>query len=196
MGDLLSARSPTRQPRRITEPFVKGRFSLLLIDMGAVEVTVSVDGQEVDADEIRRLFLDAGFNFVAKIGTRSPYVGVYRRGGVTVGVGAGPGPDVIAVFPDGRRLYAECKGERTAAGIRAGTDWAGFCEVLGQLLMAVGDLEQPADFAVLVLPNTPRVVGFAERAVRNRFSSQIPVIHVVVHHDGRVDFVGPSINPG
>jgi hypothetical protein len=29
--------------------------------MGAVDVAVSVADQEVDADEIRRVFLDAGF---------------------------------------------------------------------------------------------------------------------------------------
>jgi hypothetical protein len=90
------------------------------------------------------------------------------------------------MMSDGRRLLAEAKGERTVAGVRSGTDWSGFCEVVGQLLMAVGKVEPAADVAALLLPKTPRVTGFAKEASRNRFLERIPIVIALVDHEGRV----------
>jgi hypothetical protein len=173
-------------PRRITEPFVKGRFALWLADHGAVEIDVSVDGAESDADEIRRMLAEGGFDFEPSIRTRTSYAGIYRRAGQIVKVSPQPGADIIAMMSDGRRLLAEAKGERTVAGVRSGTDWSGFCEVLGQLLMAVGKVETTADVAALLLPKTPRVTGFAKEASCNRLLKRIPVVIALVDHVGRV----------
>jgi hypothetical protein len=185
--DVSAGISP---PRRITEPFVKARFALWLFQQGAVNITVSVDGAEPDADEVRRILISEGYGFERAGRTLTSYAGIYTSKGNRATVGARPGPDITAEFGDGRRLQAECKGEKTVSGVRSGTDWSGFCEVLGQLLMAVGDLESPPEFVALVLPKTQRVVAFAERAGGNNLLRRIPVLIGVVDADGRVESVG------
>lgn len=181
--------------RRVTEPFLKAHLALWLAEHGATSIAISVDGAEPQAREVREILCGSGCTFEKTSDSRTVYAGSYVRPGLAVVVNARPGIDVRATFDDGRELLAECKGEKTAAGIRSGTDLTAVAEVIGQLLLGAGDLGGDALLA-LVLPRTDRVVGFARRVAANRFLSRLPVYVLVVDGSGGVSGVGPQLPLG
>ena len=87
------------------------------------------------------------------------------------------------------------QGREDDARCLIGTDRSGFCEVLGQLLMSLGSPGSAPDFVALVLPKTPRVAGFAKRAVDNELLARIPVPVALARAEGDVEEVGSPWGP-
>jgi hypothetical protein len=179
------------RPRRITEPFLKVRFALWLVARGCAEITLNLDPYEVDAPETLPLLQAAGYGFARHARTTTTYAGRYRLNSavITVAVARG-GADVIATLGDGRQLAAECKGEVTPAGTLSGTDRTSVYEAIGQLIWRFGELKPPPDLVALVLPDTPRVRGFAQTASENEFLTRIPLLLALVSADGGVHEIG------
>jgi hypothetical protein len=172
-------------PARIAEPLVKAHLALWLIERGAQELTVSVDGQEPDREAIQRVLGQAGYRLEWSRGPA--WTGKYDAPGrPPIEVVSRPGPDVRAVFPGDVSLVAECKGEQTAAGVKAGTDLTAFYTALGQLIVTAGEASPRPDRLLLVVPDTPRVHQFAERAARNPLVRSLRISVVAIDAAGTV----------
>jgi hypothetical protein len=108
---------------RVTEPLVKAHLALWLTGKGAKEITVSVDGAEPNPISIRDILTNAGYEHRHDPKSSARWTGQYANVDQRViTVVSRPGFDVDTFLPDGRRCVAECKGEPTPSGIKAGFD--------------------------------------------------------------------------
>ena len=171
---------------RLQEPFIKAHLALWLAGEGATAITVSIDGAEPNASCIQEILLAEGFSHEVNRKSRARWTGKYWRGGTTISVISRPGVDVRALLADGRLFQAECKGEPTTKGTRAGNDQTAFYTGLGQLLMTSGRSTQSPDVAALVLPDTERFARWATEASRNQFLKGLNLKWLLVRADGQV----------
>lgn len=170
---------------RIEEPFVKAQFALWLASRGALVIRVSVDGAEPHPGTIQRVLSEAGYSHAHAKGSVVPWTGQYvRDGGVRIDVVSMPGVDVCAEMSDGERWVAECKGEPTAAGMRAGADRTALYTGLGQLIMTAGAMQKGPQRMLLVVPVTSRVL--ADQASKNPYLRGLQISVVTVDAGGIV----------
>ena len=102
---------------RIEEPFLKAHYVLWLVDQGAEDVTLSVDGAEPYPEQVAEILGGRGYSRSRLPGSTVTWTGRFMRAGkAQILVVSRPGLDVEATLPEGGLLAAECKGEPTAKG--------------------------------------------------------------------------------
>lgn len=173
---------------RIVEPFLKAHLALWLVEKGAEQVTVSVDGAEPTPLAFRKALLDAGYIREPLKGSVAAFTGCYsREGSPSINCISQPGPDIKAEFPAGRVILAECKGEPTQKGIAAGQDRTSFYTAIGQLIIAAGEKADLPDEMILGLPDTPRIRELSRTALGNPLLQTMPLSLMLVNGTGRVE---------
>lgn len=177
---------------RASELLVKAHLALWLVNRNAQDVRVSVGGAEPSPGAVRNALERERLVHTPIRWQRASWTGIYTRltDGVQVTVTSEPGPDAEAGLPDGQRFMAECKGEPTLKGLKAGYDLTAFYTAIGQLLMTVGGQKSPPERLAVVVPNTPRILGFAGAAVRNPLLQRTGLTVLLVDHLGTVTEVG------
>ncbi len=170
---------------RITEPFVKISYALWLASKDAENIHVSVDGAEPEPQQVLEMLRSQGYSRTPLAGSKVPWTGNYSLRNHAIRVSCLPGVDVKASMPDGF-LVAECKGEPTEKGIKAGTDRTAFYTGIGQLLYAAGQMQKVPQHIKVVLPDTLRMRGFAEEASRNSLLRRLSLGFVLVSRAGTV----------
>lgn len=159
---------------------MKAHLALWLTAQGARHIEVSVDGAEPDPVAIRRIFAEARFTRRPLEKSRAEWTGTYAAPtGTEVIVKSVPGIDVSARFPDGRQWVAECKGEPTASGVKAGQDLTDFYTCLGQLVLRSGDRK------ILATAKSTRTTGMTLTHKKALEQSGITVL--VIHETGLVE---------
>lgn len=175
---------------RIAEPFVKVHFALWLASKGANEITVSVDGAEPSPHTVFDVLKAHGYSHMPAPRSIAKWTGQYAAPGRRIVVVSRPGFDIQAVFPDGKRCVAECKGEPTPKAVQAGLDLTSFYTGLGQLIIALGSLDPMPEWKILALPKTQRLVQIADRASGNSLLRQLDIQIVLVDGNGGVKELG------
>lgn len=173
-------------PFRIEEPFLKGHLALWLAARGAAEVRVSVDGAEPNPDTIRKLLLAAGYSQQLVAKSRPIWTGLYARGQTQITVVSKPGIDIEAVLGDGTIFVAECKGEPTESGTRAGTDLTSLYTALGQLVRRAGEMTPLPEEKVLAIPDMERLRRIAGEIARNQLVQAMGITLLLVDAQGKV----------
>lgn len=176
---------------RITEPYLKARLCLWLAEQGAETILVSIDGAEPDPDGFRRELLTHGWVHEEETRSKAAWTGCYMSPDEqhVINSVARPGLDVVAKLPSGRWV-AECKGEPTPAGIKAGGDLTSTYTALGQLLIGGGRLNPAPTRLLLAIPESERMAKFISEAAANPLLCQANIKIVLVGRDGSVREVG------
>jgi len=174
------------KPLRIEEPFLKGQLALWLPARGAVQVRVSVDGAEPNPDTIRQLLSTAGYLKTSIAKSRPIWTGLYARDQTEITVVSRPGIDIEAALGDGTIFVAECKGEATQSGIRAGTDLTSLYTALGQLIRRAGEMSTLPQEKALVIPDTGRLRRIAREIARNQFIQLLGIALLLVDAQEKV----------
>jgi len=127
---------------RITEPFIKTHLALWLVSRGARNITLSVDGAEPSPEIVADVLKGHGYSHQPAPRSIAKWTGEYVASSARIVVVSRPGFDVDATFRDGRRCVAECKGEPTPSGVKAGLDLTAFYTGLGSsLLLSVASIQ-------------------------------------------------------
>lgn len=172
---------------RITEPYLKARLCLWLAEQGAETILVSVDGAEPDPDGFRRELLAHGWVHEEEARSKAAWTGSYSNPheSCLIHSVAQPGLDVLATCPSGSWV-AECKGEPTPAGIKAGGDLTSTYTALGQLLIGGGKLNPAPTRLLLAIPESERMAKFISEAAANPLLCQANITIILVSRDGTV----------
>lgn len=102
-----------------------------------------------------------------------------------------------AIYPQNRHFLAECKGELTPKGTRAGKNKTAFYTGLGQLLVIAGQLEHTPEVIALALPDIPRFAEMAKQVLTNKLLKELQVSVLLVNAQGHVTaLTGLNGNPG
>ena len=172
---------------RIVEPFVKAHLALWLVARGGENIEVSVDGAEPHPGMVCEILTRAGFVRTPNKNSVAEWTGRYKSpSGAVVLVESKPGADVKAILPPNRHFLAECKGELTEKGTRAGNDKTAFYTGLGQLLVIAGQSERSPDVIALGLPHMPRFAEMAKQASTNKLLKELKVTVLLVNAQGQV----------
>jgi hypothetical protein len=171
---------------RISEPFVKASLALWLVDRGATQVRISVDGAEIQPDQVRRVFRSSGYSHQAAQRSCVKWTGEFVRDAVRITVVSRPGVDVIADLPDGTKFLAECKGEPSRSGVEAGADLTSLYNALGQLIRHSGEMS-PADKELcLVAADTERMRKITRELRKNPAVAALQISILLVNAEGHV----------
>jgi hypothetical protein len=162
---------------RIEEPFLKVHLALWLAARGATHVRVSVDGAEPNPDTIRQRLLAAGYSHTPIAESRAVWTGAYARGQTQITVVSRPSIDVTAALGEGTTFVAECKGEPTAKGIKA------------------GDVSPLPQEKALAIPATARLRRIAQEVSRNPLVQTLGITLLLVDAEGNVARVGEPSPP-
>lgn len=174
---------------RIVEPFVKAAFARWLLQNGARDVTVSVDGMEARASEFPTWMQVVGFEFEADPRSRATWVGRFGHSTGTVTTCCKPGLDIIATLDDGTQAVGECKGEPTKSGIGSGQDLTALYQCLGQLIVSAGKLNPLPTRRFLVLAHSGRLAPTVELVRQNALVRQAGIDVATVSATGQVTLV-------
>ena len=137
---------------------MKAAFAQWLVERGAAKVLVSLDGMEQGAKDFPQYLARTGFTFERNLKSKAAWVGSYRNGAsVVVECCSRPGLDIEAAFTSDAIWVAECKGEPTASGIKAGSDLTSLYCCLGQLISSAGKMLPLPQRRFLVVPNSDRL---------------------------------------
>lgn len=177
---------------RITEPFIKVHLALWLVAKGASHITLSVDGAEPGPGIVTEVLKGHGYAHRPDARSIAKWTGEYTTAGRRVIVVSRPGLDVDATLPDGTRCVAECKGEPTPKAVEAGLDLTGFYTGLGQLIIALGNLDPLPDLKILALARTQRLAHIAARASANKLLRQLNIRIVLVDGNGAVSEIAET----
>lgn len=180
---------------RIEEPFLKVHLALWLAARGATHVRVSIDGAEPNPDTIRQRLLAAGYARTPITQSRASWTGVYARGQTQITVVSRPGIDVTAALGEGTTFVAECKGEPTTKGARAGADLVSLYTALGQLIRHAGDVSPLPEERALAIPATARLRHVAQEVSRNPLVQTLGITLLLVDSEGTVARVEESSPP-
>lgn len=172
---------------RITEPYLKARFCLWLVERGASYIRVSVDGAEPVPDGFRKELLGYSWAHTALTRSLASWTGTYRHpaGACEIEAVSKPGLDVVAKV-SGEVWVAECKGEPTPNGVKAGSDLTSTYTALGQLLIGGGAYTPTPSRLLLAIPASIRMENFFASAARNPLVCKANITLVLVGRDGSV----------
>lgn len=172
---------------RIVEPFVKVSYALWIVDKGAVNVNISVDGAETNPEQVAEILMSKGYIREPLATSNVSWTGRFSlQGKVEVVVSSKPGVDISATFKNKRLLVAECKGEPTPAAVRSGLDRTAFYAAVGQLIITCGNLQPQPQHKVVVLADTDRLRALASYAIENTLMKQIGLSFALVDRSGKV----------
>ncbi len=177
---------------RVTEPFVKISYVLWLVGKGANNICVSVDGAEPEHEIVAQTLESKGYRRQSLKGSKVDWTGLFSRKAVEITVLSQPGIDIKARFPDSRVIAAECKGEPTPKGVKAGADLTAFYTALGQLIITADDEEKSLLNLVLVVPDTPRLRGIVIRSAQNTRLKKLGIGLAFVDESGKVTEITPN----
>lgn len=173
-------------PSRIDEPSIKAWLALWLVDKGATDVRISVDGAEVQPDRVRQIFETRGYSHEVQAKSRAGWTGTYTRGEIRITVVSRPGADVVATLPNDGTFMAECKGEPTLIGVRSGGDLTSLYNALGQLIRHAGQINPPPVEKAIVLPDTLRLRRIAKDLAQNPDVKSRGISILLVSAEGKV----------
>lgn len=150
-------------------------------------IQVSIDGAEPDPEGFRRILLSRGWVHEGEARSKAAWTGRYVSPDEehVINAVARPGLDVVASFGPGQWV-AECKGEPTAAGIKAGRDLTSTYTALGQLLIGAGRLNPAPVRLLLAIPESKRLEHLIKKSSASPFLKQARVTIVLVSRDGAV----------
>jgi hypothetical protein len=117
---------------------------------------------------------------------RPIWTGVYAKDQIQITVISQPGVDIEATLGDGTVFVAECKGEPTESGTRAGTDLTALYTALGQLVRRAGEMSPLPHERVLAVPDTARLRRIAEEIARNQLVQLLEINLLLVDSNGRI----------
>lgn len=178
---------------RIVEPFVKVSYALWIVDKGAVNVSVSVDGAETNPEQVAEILMSKGYVREPLTTSNVSWTGQFSiKGKAEVIVLSQPGLDITATFPDKRMLVAECKGEPTPTAISSGSDRTAFYAAVGQLIITCGKLQLQPQYKVVVLADTDHFRVLATHAVQNTLLKQIGLSFALVDWSGNISEIQSS----
>ncbi len=172
---------------RITEPYLKARLCLWLVEQGATYIQVSVDGAEPKPEGLRQELIEQGWTHTPLTRSSAAWTGGYRHpsGTCEIEVVCSPALDMIANV--GTKVWvSECKGEPTAKGISAGSDLTNTYAALGQLLINGGAHSPYPSRLLLGIAASSRMENFIAAAACNPLVCQANITIVLVSHDGSV----------
>jgi hypothetical protein len=172
---------------RIVEPFVKASYTMWLIDKGAINVNISVDGAEPNPEQVTEILKSKGYVREPLSTSTVSWTGRFTsQEKAEILVSSQPGVDISATFQDERVLVAECKGEPTPTAIRSGLDRTAFYAAIGQLIITCGNLSAQPQQKVIVLADTNRLRKLASDATQNTLLRQIGLSFALVDRLGNV----------
>jgi hypothetical protein len=172
---------------RIVEPFVKVSYALWIVDRGAVNVKISVDGAETNPEQVAEILMSKGYVREPLTSSNVSWTGRFSlQGKSEVVVSSQPGVDISATFKNKRLLVAECKGEPTPTAVRSGLDRTAFYAAIGQLIIISGNLQPQPQQKVIVLADTDRLRALASYAIENTLLKQIRLSFALVDRSGNV----------
>jgi len=181
---------------RITEPFIKISYALWIVNKGALNVHISVDGAETYPEQVSEILISNGYARESLATSSVSWTGRFLlQGKAEMIVSSQPGIDISATFKNEKLLVAECKGEPTPKAVRSGWDRTNFYAAVGQLIITSGKLQPKPQWKVVVLADTNRLRGLVSDAAQNTLLRQIGVSFALVDRLGNVtEFQGHHIN--
>jgi hypothetical protein len=171
---------------RISEPFVKVSLALWLVDRGATQVRVSIDGAEIHPDQVRRILQSRRYSHQTVRRSRVKWTGEFVRDEARITVVSRPGVDVTAVFPNGSKFIAECKGEPSQSGVEAGAELTSLYNALGQLVRHSGEITSAVKELGLVAADTERMRKLTRELRQNPAVAALHISILLVNAEGRV----------
>jgi hypothetical protein len=180
---------------RITEPFIKISYVLWLLDKGAQNIRISVDGTEPEHQIIAQTLALKGFHREPLSGSKVDWTGKFSKKEVEIIIISKPGIDIEAHFPNEKVLLAECKGEPTSSATRSGQDLRALYTALGQLIITANSEEEsvPLNLA-LVLPYSIRLKEILTRTARNTRLIKLGIGLAIIDKSGKVSEITPNLS--
>ena len=176
---------------RITEPRVKVSYVFWLVEKGAKDIRVLIDGAEPECEIVAEKLISRGYTRQPLAGSKKNWTGHFSKNEVHITVSSRPGIDIEAYFPNGKALAAECKGEPTPKGVKSGTDLTALYTALGQLLITSDAIK--ATNLALVVPDTLRLRAIVTRNSQNIQIKKLGVGISLVNESGEVEEITPNL---
>lgn len=171
---------------RILEPSIKSHLALWLVTQGATDIRISVDGAEPHASVVKSILTEAGYSHHADHHSKADWTGEYKSSACKITVVSQPGIDIETTLPGIGDWVAECKGEPTDKGSKAGQDRVSFYTAIGQLLLTVGSRKELPAVRAVGLPDTKRMANLVRDCSDNALLKCVGIKFLLVDKEGGV----------